>query len=204
MRELEKWGGKGGVELVRATTTGELATGRRILHSLHGERWNQEGEGGVFASARFARFHDEVMPQLLAGTDGQLDLLWLTVKGEPIAAAYNIVFRGKVHFYQSGRKLDVPKQVKPGISLHALAIQRSIALGYREYDFLNGASQYKMKLATATRSLVTLRAVAPSLRARAVEAARDLAEAAAKAVRERRRGLQETEIPLPSGPDPSP
>jgi CelD/BcsL family acetyltransferase involved in cellulose biosynthesis len=195
MRELEKWAGKGGVELVRATTTDELATGRRVLHSLHGERWNQEGERGVFASARFTRFHDEVMPELLAGTDGQLDLLWLTVKGEPIAAAYNIVFRGKVYFYQSGRKLDVPKQVKPGISLHALAIQRSIALGHREYDFLNGASQYKMKLATATRPLVTLRAVAPTLRARAVEAARDLAEAAAKVVRERRRGAQERGTP---------
>ena len=113
------------------------------------------------------------MPQLLDGVDGQLDLLWLTVKGEPIAAAYNIVFRGKVYFYQSGRKLDLPKQVKPGISIHAFAIERSITLGHREYDFLNGASQYKLKLATATRPLVTLRAIAPSLRARAVEGARN-------------------------------
>ena len=203
-RELEKWAGKGGVELVRATTTEELATGRRILHSLHGERWGEEGGRGVFASARFARFHDEVMPQLLAGTDGQLDLLWLTVKGEPIAAAYNIVFRGKVYFYQSGRKLDVPKQVKPGISLHALAIQRSIGLGHREYDFLNGASQYKRKLATKARSLVTLRAVAPTLRARAVEAARDLTEAAARVVRERRRGSRKEESAVTPEADSSP
>ncbi len=188
IRELEKWAGKGVAELVRATTRAELATGRRILHSLHAERWSGEGERGVFASTRFARFHDEVMSQFLTGADGQLDLLWLAVKGEPIAAAYNIVFRGKVYFYQSGRKLDVPKQVKPGISLHAPAIQRSIVLGHREYDFLNGASQYKLKLATATRPLFTLRAIAPTLRARAVETARDLAEAAARVVRERRAG----------------
>lgn len=187
MRELEKWAGHGGAELVRATTRADVARGRQILHSLHAERWNAEGERGVFARTRFARFHDEVMSQLLTGEDGQLNLLWLTVKGEPIAAAYNIVFGGKVHFYQSGRKLDVPKQVKPGISLHAFAIQRSIALGHREYDFLSGASRYKLQLATATRPLVTLRAVAPGLRARAVQTARDLAEAAARVVRERRR-----------------
>ncbi|MGO8995107.1 MAG: GNAT family N-acetyltransferase [Polyangiaceae bacterium] len=197
-RELEKWAGKGGAELVRATTREELAKGRRILRSLHGERWSEEGERGVFASARFSRFHDEVMPQLLDGVDGQLDLLWLTVKGEPIAAAYNIVFRGKVYFYQSGRKLDLPKQVKPGISIHAFAIERSITLGHREYDFLNGASQYKLKLATATRPLVTLRAIAPSLRARAVEGARNLAEAAAKAVRERRRAEKKATEAEPS------
>jgi CelD/BcsL family acetyltransferase involved in cellulose biosynthesis len=187
MRELEKWAGKGGFELLRANTPEELATGRKVLHSLHGERWSGEGERGVFASERFARFHDEMMPQLLAGKDGQLDLFWLQVKGEPIAAVYNIVFRNKVYFYQSGRKLEVPKQVKPGIAIHALVMQRSIGLGHREYDFLNGASQYKMKLATATRPLVTLRAVAPSLRARAVEAARNLAEAAVTQVRERRK-----------------
>jgi CelD/BcsL family acetyltransferase involved in cellulose biosynthesis len=196
MRELEKWAGKGGAELVRATTSDELATGRRILHSLHAERWSGTGQPGVFASARFARFHDDVMPQL--------DLLWLAVRGEPIAAAYNIVFRGKVYFYQSGRKLDVPKQVKPGISLHALAIQRSIILGHREYDFLNGASQYKRKLATATRLLVTLRAVAPNLRARAVEKARDFAEAAARVVRERRPAREKKESAPTRGEDPSP
>jgi CelD/BcsL family acetyltransferase involved in cellulose biosynthesis len=74
--------------------------------------------------------------------------------------------------------------VKPGIAIHALAIKRSIELGHREYDFLNGASQYKLKLALAKRPLVTLRAVAPTMRARAIDAARTLAERAIAKARE--------------------
>ena len=63
------------------------------------------------------------------------------------------------YFYQSGRRVDVPKAVRPGIALHALAIRASIESGLREYDFLAGASRYKRELALATRPLVTLRAV---------------------------------------------
>jgi CelD/BcsL family acetyltransferase involved in cellulose biosynthesis len=184
LRELEKWAGKDGYALVRASNEDELREGRRILHSLHGERWEGQGETGVFASERFTRFHDEMMPKLLAGKDGALDLLWLTVKGEPVAAVYNIIYGKKVYFYQSGRKLDVPKSVKIGIAMHALAIKRSIDAGHREYDFLNGASQYKRQLALSARPLVSLRAVAPSLRARAVDAALTLAERAIVRVRE--------------------
>jgi hypothetical protein len=188
VRELEKWAGKDGWRIHRAETRAELDTGRTILRSLHGERWEERGERGVFASPRFSRFHDEVMPKLLAGEDGtRLDLVWLSVKGEPVAALYNIVYGKKVYFYQSGRKIDVPKGFKPGIAIHALAIQRAIDTGLREYDFLNGASQYKQKLALASRGLVTLRAAGSGLRARATLAACALAENAAAYVRRRRR-----------------
>jgi CelD/BcsL family acetyltransferase involved in cellulose biosynthesis len=188
LRELDAWAGEGGWRLRSAVTPADLVEGRRVLHRLHAERWRAAGRGGVFASRRFRRFHDEVMPRLWAGEDGaSLDLLWLEVRGEPIAAAYNVVFGGKVYFYQAGRRLDVPRALRPGIALQALAIRRSIEAGMREYDFLQGASRYKRELALATRSLVTLRAVAPHFRGRAVEAARLLAERAIARVREARR-----------------
>ena len=47
------------------------------------------------------------MPALLKA--GALDLRWLNVRGVPVAAAYNIVWRNKIHFYQSGRRLDVQR-----------------------------------------------------------------------------------------------
>ena len=119
------------------------------------------------------------MPALLDGVDGALDLLWLVVRGEPVAVVYNIVFRGKVYFYQSGRRVDVPKGVKPGIALHALALKRSIEAGRREYDFPKGASRYKREFALAERPLVTVRAVAPTVRARTLEGCREMAERAA-------------------------
>lgn len=190
VRELDKWAGENKWELCRARTPAELAEGKRVLWALHAERWAASGRSGVFASARFARFHDEVMPRLLAGEDGvALELQWLRARGEPIAATYSFVYEGKVYFYQSGRRVDVPKGLRPGIAMHALSIRSSIEAGRREYDFLGGASRYKRDLALATRPLVTIRAVAPSLRAHAVELARSLADRAIARIRaERQRG----------------
>jgi CelD/BcsL family acetyltransferase involved in cellulose biosynthesis len=201
LRELDRWAGPGGWELRAAVTTADLDEGRRVLHDLHAERWSAAGRRGAIASARFKRFHDEVMPRLLAGEDGaSLDLLWLTVRGQPIAASYSVVFGNKVYFYQSGRRLDVPKALRPGIAMHALAIQRSIEAGRREYDFLQGTSRYQRDLAHGSRSLVTLRAVAPHLRARAVEAARRLTERAVAQVRGLRRPARPSAADARGGP----
>lgn len=179
LRELDKWAGPGGWEVRKARTAEDLAAGVRVLSELHAERWTSAGKSGVFSSDRFRRFHETVMPRLLAGEDGaSLDLSWLLVRGEPVAAAYNLIHGGRLQFYQSGRRVDVPKNVRPGIAMHALAIRASIEAGLREYDFLAGASRYKRDLALESRKLVTLRAVAPGLRARVVEAARMLAERA--------------------------
>jgi CelD/BcsL family acetyltransferase involved in cellulose biosynthesis len=184
LRELDKWAGHGGWELRRARTSGELTEGVRVLSELHAERWTAAGKNGVFSSDRFRRFHEIVMPRLLVGADGaSLDLSWLVVRGEPIAAAYNLVHGGRLQFYQSGRRVDVPKNVRPGIAMHALAIRSSIDAGLREYDFLAGASRYKRDLALEARNLVTLRAIAPGLRARVVETARVLTERAIARIR---------------------
>lgn len=156
LRDLEAWA-KGKVALERANTREELSRGRELLESLHGERWRASGRDGVFASGRFRAFHDEVMPALFER--GALDLLWLQARGEPLAALYNIVWQGKTYFYQSGRRLDLPKPIRPGIVIHALAIKRAIELGHREYDFLAGSSQYKTQLALESRPLVKLRVV---------------------------------------------
>jgi CelD/BcsL family acetyltransferase involved in cellulose biosynthesis len=183
LRDLEKWAGEGNVRFVVAETPADLARGRVILLALHAERWSERGQDGVFSSERFTRFHDAVMPRLFVGAEAGLELSWLEVRGEPIAASYNLLYGGKVRFYQSGRKLDVPKQIRPGLAIHAFAIRRSIELGRTEYDFLAGASQYKRKLATSERSLVELVAVAPTVRSRVVEAVRAGSEQAVAALR---------------------
>jgi CelD/BcsL family acetyltransferase involved in cellulose biosynthesis len=171
LRELDKWAGPAGYSRVVARTPAQLAEGRAILHALHSERWSANGHDGVFASDRFARFHDDVMTALLDGPDGRLELQWLVVAGQPVAVLYNIVYRGRVYFYQSGRKLDVPKGMKPGLAAHALALGAAMEDGHSEYDFLAGNSQYKRQLALAKHSLVTLSAAAPSVRARTAMAA---------------------------------
>jgi CelD/BcsL family acetyltransferase involved in cellulose biosynthesis len=93
-----------------------------------------------------------------------LQLLWLTARGEPLAAMYNLVWDNKVYFYQCGRKHDVPSKISPGTVLIARAIQKSIAEGRREFDFLAGVSPYKTLFAGATRPLVVVRAARPTHR----------------------------------------
>jgi CelD/BcsL family acetyltransferase involved in cellulose biosynthesis len=157
LRAFEAWAG-GPPVLTRVRSLSELAEGRRVLMALHRERW---GSDGVFGSAKFRAFHDLVMPELLAL--GALDLGWMSVRGEPVAAFYNLRWNGKLHFYQSGRRLDVPDDVRIGLTMHAYLIKDAIEAGLREYDFLAGASQYKMALALATRPLVKLRAARVSI-----------------------------------------
>jgi CelD/BcsL family acetyltransferase involved in cellulose biosynthesis len=106
--------------------------------------------------------------------EGALDLSWLSVRGRPVAASYNVVWNGKVHFYQGGRTLDVPKNVRPGIVLHAHAIRRAIESGQSEYDFLAGTSQYKLDLATHVRRMAHLRAVRSRIKERVRSAAATL------------------------------
>jgi CelD/BcsL family acetyltransferase involved in cellulose biosynthesis len=152
LRRFEEWAGAAG-RLHAVSGPADLEEGKRALTALHQNRWG--AREGKFGSPRFAAFHDRILPGLLEA--GALELLWLSVRGEPVAAVYNIVWNGKVYFYQNGRKPDVPHGQRPGIVLHAHAIRRAIAAGRREYDFLSGGEHYKGQLALASRPVVQLR-----------------------------------------------
>lgn len=156
LASFEEWAGAG-AEFHVAQSPADLEQGSSVLQNLHGQRWAAAGQDGVFSSPRFRAFHEQVMHGLLAR--GALDLSWLLVGGEPIAALYNFVWNGRVYMYQSGRKLDLPATVRPGIVIHLHSIRRAIEAGHSEYDFLGGASQYKLKLATSKRPLLAVRAV---------------------------------------------
>jgi hypothetical protein len=161
LRDWEKWSGQP-PKLERSTTLDDLPRGQELLRTLHGERWKGDG---TFRSPRFTAFHEQVMPALLSS--GALELAWLSAHGRPMAVLYNIHWNDKVYFYQSGRQMDIPRHLRPGIVAHACAIRDAIAARRREYDFLNGTSQYKMQMALATRPIVTVRAGRSALLERA-------------------------------------
>lgn len=181
LRRFEQWAGN--EACFHAVGEGaDLEQGQRVLAALHQERWGDED--GKFGSPRFRAFHDRVLPALLEAE--ALELLWLTVRGEPIAAVYNILWNNKVYFYQSGRKPDVPNGQRPGIVLHAHAIRRAIHAGRCEYDFLGGGEHYKKQMALATRPIVQLRVARRNLRERTRVWAEGCFDAA-RAVRRRMR-----------------
>lgn len=162
-KEFLAWAGTDGYRLERATTPEDVRRGMRILADLHGERWQEEGHDGAFASQRFAAFHEDYAVRLLE--KGQLDLLWLLVGGVPVAAHYSFVFGNKVYFYQSGRTTKAPANVRLGIVMFMLAIEDAMKRGLSEYDFLGGDSGgYKTYFTSHTRQLVQLRVARPSLR----------------------------------------
>lgn len=182
LRRFEQWAGVAANEAVSAPD--DLAWGARTLADLHQQRWGAEGK---FGSSRFTAFHETMLPILRDA--GALQLLFLNAHGEPIAALYNILWNGKVYFYQSGRKLDLPAAIRPGIVLHAHAIRDAIEAGRSEYDFLSGGEHYKQQLALATRSVIQLRAT----RACLAERARVIAEVGidgARRVRNAARGIK--------------
>lgn len=171
LKDFHAWAGHDKKPFV-ARTASELEVGMQVLRHLHRLRWAEDGKEGAFASPLFRAFHDDVMPQLLE--QNALELTWLEARGEPVAAAYNLVWRSKVNFYQSGRAMNLPKGVRPGIALHAHAIRAAIEAGLGEYDFLPGSARYKMELSLGARSLIGLRAA----RVSAVEIAHRTAELA--------------------------
>jgi CelD/BcsL family acetyltransferase involved in cellulose biosynthesis len=155
LRDFDAFAG-GRAELHCALTPGEMEEARRVLVALHADRWTGSGQAGAFEKPRFSAFHDRVQPLLFR--QDALQLLWLSVAGEPLAAMYNLVWDNKVYFYQSGRKVGLPPKLSPGIALIARALQKAIAEGRREFDFLAGASPYKMQFSRVTRPLVQVRA----------------------------------------------
>src|SRR5258708_32623904 len=123
VRSLDRWAG-GDERFDIASTAEDVARVKGELVRLHGTRWASAGQDGAFASPLFTRFHDEVMPRLFE--EGALELASLYARGRIVAVLYNVVWRGKVHFYQCGRALDVPNDVRPGVVIHSLAITRAI------------------------------------------------------------------------------
>jgi CelD/BcsL family acetyltransferase involved in cellulose biosynthesis len=168
LRAFEDWAG-GPVRLERVAGRADLEKGKRILVDLHHARWAKDGQEGVFRSPAFLRFHDRMMERLLER--GALELCWLSVRGEPVAALYAMVWDGKVSAYQLGRKPHLPTKLRPGYVIMAYAIRAAIEAGRRELDFLADECLYKNQLALVTRRLVRLRAARPCLRERVRRAA---------------------------------
>ena len=94
---------------------------------------------------------------------GELELLWLTARGEPVAALYGWTWDNKVYAYQTGRRTDVPANLRPGGVLFAHAIRRAIEQGRREFDLLADEAFYKQQLTSHARPLVHVRAARSTL-----------------------------------------
>jgi len=152
IRSLER---KGKVSFAKAETVVNALETLNQLSELHEARWTTCGKPGAFASAKFSEFHNRFIRRTFSM--GWPELWTLRVGTEAVACLYNIRYRDRICFYQSGVKTFKDNRLRPGIVAHYFAIKDAIESGAKEYDFLLGESRYKMSLSNATRELVTLR-----------------------------------------------
>jgi len=128
----------------------------RIFFKLHQERWKSKGEPGVFSSEDFRNFHTEIAK--IFDEKGWLDLHFLTVDDEPVAAAYTFNYNLKKYGYLTGfdptfRKYGVGNLLK----MHL--VEECIKKGFREYDLTRGFEPYKADWATNVRKNFVVRFV---------------------------------------------
>lgn len=122
------------------------------LIKLHQMRWQNKGEDGAFSRNKFKLFHQRMIRELIE--NNQLELILLLEGRTYKAAIYNISYKNKIYFYQSGIDTENSK-ITYGYLLHSYCIESAINSGLDEYDFLLKGTDdsYKDKLAKECREI---------------------------------------------------
>src|SRR5438093_1634857 len=95
---------------------------------------------------------------------------FLCFDGEVIVGVYGYVYRDCYSFYLPGFNLKVVIRSSPGILLLFRCVQEAVSEGYKEFNLLQGAADYKMAWATGLRRCVTLQYYNRHLRSAVVKA----------------------------------
>ena len=147
----------------QAVSSGQLESAWEQLVDLHQRRRNSLGEPGCFASARFTNFHHHVMKQLRL--EGKLQLSWIELDGEPVAAEYVLTDKFSSYAYQSGLSPEHIAENPGQLSLIG-AIEEAIDSGHQQFDLLRGDEPYKAHWRAQPHATVDVQIVPPRAGAR--------------------------------------
>ncbi|NDJ77864.1 MAG: GNAT family N-acetyltransferase [Chloroflexi bacterium] len=100
-------------------------------------------------------FFRSVMPELAA--QEWLQLAFLTVRNEPVAAYLNFEYANRVLVYNSGHNAADFGHLSPGIVLLGRLIEHAINNERAEFDFLRGDEPYKYQMGGQNRSVYQLK-----------------------------------------------
>ena len=164
LRRAERWLLASGRAVVhRVQRPEDLRRGLQVLVDLHQRRWHSLGQPGCFSSQRYAAFHSELLPELLARRE--LLLFWIELDGKPFVVEYLMVAGDTVYYYQGG--LDVDRLGdSPGRLGIIVALRLAIDGGYRVFDFLRGDEPYKAHFRAKPHACPEIRAVSAVFPAR--------------------------------------
>ena len=134
-RRLDKIGAS--FEEAGADTMAEFM---EALFRLHTARWKSRDEPGMLPEGALREFHCESAAGLQCR--GMLRLYGLRAAGRLIAVLYGFAARGRFYAYLSGFDPAL-ERFSPGAALLAMAVERAIAEGLREFDLLRKRESYK-------------------------------------------------------------
>lgn len=124
----------------------------RELGDLHTTSWERRNETGAFRSRVFRAFHESLIRRCV-GING-IQLVRVQATEGLIGILYNMIYRGKVYFYQSGLVYSSNKRVRPGFVTLARAVQYCVEHPeLREFHFMAGGDHYKQPMATGRQEL---------------------------------------------------
>jgi CelD/BcsL family acetyltransferase involved in cellulose biosynthesis len=133
------------------------------MFDLHEQRWVDAGQDGAFADLRRRSFYRDVAR--LALSRGALRLSYLEWRGRRVAYQFGIVEGERYYQMQEGYAPELA-DMRVGVALRAMSIQRLIAEGVRHYDFMGGESRHKRDWGGKSRACTTIAFALPRWRAK--------------------------------------
>jgi CelD/BcsL family acetyltransferase involved in cellulose biosynthesis len=146
-----------------ASTPNEIRENWHILVDLHQRRRQSLGETGCFDYPPFGEF---LLQATVALAEQQLaELVILETEGHPVAIQHIVKSTTSYATYQSGINPD-RSDISPGRLLVAHCIRQAVERGYREFDFLRGDEEYKIRWRGTERPMSEIRIIAPTVSAK--------------------------------------
>jgi CelD/BcsL family acetyltransferase involved in cellulose biosynthesis len=159
-------------ELAVATSGAEVEDWFGEMVTLHAATWRARGESGAFADSTVREFHLGLLRSSVgaAAADGLVaEIIRVRFGSQVTGYLYNLRYRGRVSFYQSGLAYHDDNRLKSGLVAHTLAVEHYLAQGENEYDFLGGEPEsvrYKTSLSTDKRMLAWAELPSPTAKMR--------------------------------------
>jgi CelD/BcsL family acetyltransferase involved in cellulose biosynthesis len=151
------------VDFVRYDKIGTVKEAMNVFFRLHQKREVAKGDYGVFSNQLYKNFHMEVANAF--AENGWLALFFLTFNDKPVSSVYAYEYNGKLYAYLSGFDTEY-SHYRPGYLVIKNLIQYAIRKNLREFDFLRGEEQYKMRWRTTIRKNYEYRFVRRGLKSK--------------------------------------
>ncbi|MFC3121989.1 GNAT family N-acetyltransferase [Agaribacter flavus] len=125
------------------------------IAKLHIQKWGESQYGSGFVNPQFTEFHTRMCEQ--KERELETEIIAFTAGRKILGYLYFINKHPTANFYLSAIDYsDGSNKFKPGLVMHALAIEYFVGKKYQYYDFLAGDARYKESLSNDHYYMYTL------------------------------------------------